>query len=169
MDLYLKMLSGKDVTQGYVDWFSEKEVVRFSDNQFRSFTVRGQIQYVEECRSNKDMVLFGIFDGNIHVGNISINGIRSPHRRAEITYVVGNSSYWGKGIASYAISEVIIISAQEYNLNKLVAGVAEHNTASARVLNKNGFVLEGIRKKHLFFDGKFTNQLDYGLLLNEKP
>ena len=89
-----------------------------------------------------------------------------PHRRAEITYVIGNRNYWGKGIASYAISEIIIKSTQDYKLNKLVAGVAEHNTASARVLKKNGFELEGIRKNHLFFDHKFSNQLDYGLLLN---
>ena len=166
MDLYLKILDVNDVTQAYVDWFADEEVVRFSDNQFRKFTIRSQIQYVEDCLSNKDMMLFGIFDGPAHIGNISINGICSPHRRAEITYVIGNRSYWGKGIASYAISEIIIKSTQDYNLNKLVAGVAEYNTASARVLKKNGFELEGIRKNHLFFDHKFSNQVDYGLLLN---
>jgi len=40
------------------------------------------------------------------------------------------------------------------------------NNRSRRVLEKNGFVLEGTRIKHLFYDGKFYNQLDYGLLLS---
>ena len=52
-----------------------------------------------------------------------------------------------------------------YKLNKLYAGIAEGNFGSQRVLEKNGFELEGRRINHLFFGGKFYNQLDYGLLL----
>ena len=52
-----------------------------------------------------------------------------------------------------------------YKLNKLCAGLAEGNIGSQRVLEKNGFKLEGRRLKQLFYGGKFYNQLDYGLLL----
>ena len=54
---------------------------------------------------------------------------------------------------------------KKYKLNKLFAGVADKNLGSKKVLEKNNFKLEGIRKKHLFINNKFYNQLDYGLLL----
>lgn len=41
----------------------------------------------------------------------------------------------------------------------------ENNFGSVRILEKNGFVLEGKRLNHLFYDGKFHNQLDFGLIL----
>ena len=89
----------------------------------------------------------------------------SVHKRAEITYVVGDREYWGKGVASYAISEIIKKSKTDYKLNRLYAGLAEENIGSARVLEKNGFKLEGKRLNHLFYGGVFHNQLDYGLQL----
>ena len=97
--------------------------------------------------------------------NIVISGLSSVHKRAEITYVVGDTEYWGKGVASYAISEIVKKSKTDYKLNRLYAGLAEGNTGSARVLEKNGFKLEGKRLNHLFYGGEFHNQLDYGLLL----
>ena len=36
---------------------------------------------------------------------------------------------------------------------------------TGKALEKNGFFLEGIRKKHLFFCGEFFDSLEYGLLL----
>ena len=94
-----------------------------------------------------------------------MNGIGSIHKRAEITYVIGEQKYWGKGITTNAISTIIEISRKEYNLYKLFAGIAEKNIGSKKVLEKNGFNLEGIRKKHLYYNDDFQDQLDYGLVL----
>ena len=94
-----------------------------------------------------------------------LTGLISPNKSSEITYVVGDKSLWGKGVASQAISKIISIAKKKYKLNKLFAGVADKNLASIKVLKKNKFKLEGVRKKHLFFNNKFYNQLDFGLLL----
>ena len=166
MVLTLKILEEEEVGKSYVEWFSDKGVVRFSDNQYRKFTIDGQKEYVRNCLSNTDIDLYGIFDGNRHIGNISINGLSSVHKKAEITYVVGDRKYWGKGVGSFAVLEITKKAINIYKLNKLFAGVVDANVGSRRVLEKNGFVLEGTRIKHLFYDGKFYNQLDYGLLLS---
>ena len=54
---------------------------------------------------------------------------------------------------------------EEYKLNKLTAGCAEKNEASKKVLEKNGFKLEGKKEKHLFYNGSWMRQFDYGLVL----
>ena len=165
MKFELMLLKESDVTQSYVDWYSNPDVTSYSDNQYRVSTLDGQKNYVRSCLNNDDIDLYGIFDNGLHIGNIVISGLSSVHKRAEITYVVGDTGYWGKGVASYAISEIVKKSKMDYKLNRLYAGLAEGNIGSARVLEKNGFKLEGKRLNHLFYGGEFHNQLDYGLLL----
>ena len=166
MKLNLKILNTTDVTQEYVEWYSNSDVTRYSDNQYRNFTLNGQLNYVAKCLNNPDIDLYGIFDDKLHIGNILISGLISNHRCGELTYVVGNTNYWGKGVGYYAVSHLVYLSKHKYKLNKLFAGLAEENIGSRRVLEKNGFVLEGKRLSHVFYDGKFYNQLDFGLLLN---
>ena len=161
----IKILSPSDVNENYVNWFSNKEIVRYSDNQYRSFSLEGQRLYVESCFNNNEIRLFGIFIDEMHIGNILLNGIGSIHKRAELTYVIGEKKYWGQGIASNAIATIIEISKKDYNLKKLFAGIAKNNIGSKKVLEKNGFELEGIRKKHLYYNNVFEDQLDYGLIL----
>jgi ribosomal-protein-alanine N-acetyltransferase len=50
----------------------------------------------------------------------------------------------------------------------LTAHVFDFNIASARVLEKNGFVLEGLLRKHFRKDGKLVDARIYGLLKGEK-
>lgn len=164
--LKLKILTESDVTQSYVDWYSNLDITNFSDNQYRVFTLEKQKKYVSSCKSNEDVDLYGIFDDDLHIGNILISGLNSIHRRAEISYVVGNTEYWGRGVASFAISEIVNKSRDYYKLNRLYAGLAEENIGSRKVLEKNGFKLEGKRLNHLYYGGKFCHQLDFGLLLS---
>jgi [ribosomal protein S5]-alanine N-acetyltransferase len=165
MKLLLRILTVDDVTQSYVDWFKIPDVSRFSDNQYHTFNLETQKKYVMDCMLNNNVDLYGIFDDKNHIGNILIKGLNSPHKCAEISYVIGNKDYWNKGVGYFAISKIINISRTKYKLNKLFAGVAEHNIGSIKILEKNDFKLEGKRLEHLFYNGKFHNQLDYGLKL----
>lgn len=165
MKLSIAILQAEQVTQSYVEWYSNEEVVRYSDSQYRKFSFDGQCSYVENCLSNDDVNLYGIFDDTTHIGNIVLSGLSSRHRKAELTYVIGDTNYWGKGVASFAIANIIKIAKEEFDLNKLYAGIASANVGSGKALEKNGFVKEGTRKQHLFYGGDFFDQIDYGLLL----
>ena len=165
MRLRVDILQVDQVTESYVNWFSNKEIVQYSVNQYKKFSFEGQCSYVESCLKNNDLDLYGIFDDTLHIGNIAINNLTTVHRRAELTYVVGDTRYWGEGVASFAVSKMIEFGKSKYKLNKLYASVAGANSRSKRVLEKNGFVLEGIRKKHSFYNKEFFDQLDYGLIL----
>lgn len=164
MDLKLEILQVEKVTQSYVDWYLNDEIVRFSDNQYRTFSLEGQRSYVSGCLEDPNVDLYGIFDGDMHIGNIVISGLTSVHKRGELTYVVGAPGYGGKGVGSFAVSRLVALGKDTYGLHKLYAGLASGNTGSARVLEKNGFVLEGVRKDHLYYGGVYCDQLDYGLV-----
>ena len=96
---------------------------------------------------------------------MALKNINYCHLSAEITFVVGSREQWGKGIASYAVGEVISIAKNEMGLEKIYAGCAHLNEGSKKVLLNNGFSLEGIRRSHLCYGGIRMDQLDYGLLI----
>jgi [ribosomal protein S5]-alanine N-acetyltransferase len=165
LNLSLKILKSEDIDPNYLDWFADSDVLRYSDNQYRKISLNNCKNYVDECFMSSNVDLYGIFSDKLHIGNIAIIGLDSPHRKAEITYVIGKSNFWGKGIASFAVSEIIEKAKKKYKLHKLFAGVANSNYGSIKVLEKNGFVLEGERLDHLFYGNKFCNQLDFGIIL----
>ena len=163
--VYIRILQIEDVSEDYVNWYSNKQVTRYSDNQYRSFSLESLKNYVESCLSNNNVDLYGIFFKRKHIGNVVISGLTSVHKRAEITYVIGDTNFWGKGYGSFVVTEIINKAKTHYKLNKLFAGLAEGNKGSEAVLRKNGFLLEGIRKNHLFYSEKWYDQLDFGLLI----
>ena len=165
MRIKIRILEAEDVTENYVKWFLDNDVTQFSLNQYGKFSYDGQCAYVASCLTSTETDLYGIFDEKNHIGNIIISDLNSPHKRSEISYVVGEKLYWGKGVATFAISEIINLAKEKYKLNKLFAGIAEDNVGSQKVLEKNGFIFEGRRFQHLLYGEKYHNQLDYGLVL----
>ncbi|MES2855320.1 MAG: GNAT family N-acetyltransferase [Bdellovibrionota bacterium] len=166
-DFKIRILREEDVTQAYVNWFHDQDVVRYSDNQYREFSLEGQKAYVRGCESNTSVRLYGIFSSKseAHIGNVVIGAIDLNHRRAEVTYVVGDRAFWGKGVATFAVGEAVRIARDELNLVKVYAGCAASNEASKKVLERNSFSLEGVRKSHLSYGGTRDDQFDYGLVL----
>ena len=86
----------------------------------------------------------------------------STHK-AEIGYWLA-PTYWGQGIMTDAVRAYVDYAFDELNLLRLTAHVFNFNAASARVLEKNGFRLEGRLRKHLGKDRELMDALYYGLL-----
>ena len=70
-------------------------------------------------------------------------------KSAEIGYWLGEQ-YWGKGIATEAVLQMTEYAFYYFDLVRLYAEVFETNKASMRVLEKNGYYLEGVRRKAVF-------------------
>jgi [ribosomal protein S5]-alanine N-acetyltransferase len=70
-------------------------------------------------------------------------------KSAEIGYWVAEQN-WGKGIATEAVRQMTEYAFYYFDLVRLYAEVFETNKASMRVLEKNGYYLEGVRRKAVF-------------------
>lgn len=97
-------------------------------------------------------------------GESPVQNFRS--HRAEIGYWLA-PQFWGQGVMTEAVGEYVRYTFREFDLEKLIAHVFESNLASARVLEKNGFRLEGCLRRHFIKDGQFLDARIYGLLRNE--
>ena len=88
------------------------------------------------------------------------------HSRADISYAM-NRNYWGEGLMSEAMKEVVRYSFETLELNRLGAGVLPENIASIRILEKLGFKYEGTRRELTKVRGKFDDVNLYSLLRKE--
>lgn len=84
------------------------------------------------------------------------------------TAIVGywlDVEHWGQGLATELLGELITFMRDETDIEQLTATGFGWNTASPRVLEKNGFVKEGVRKGVVKKWGKTTDLWIYGLQL----
>jgi len=89
------------------------------------------------------------------VGGISLHRITAGHK-AELGYWLG-AAYWGQGIMSAAVKIVKDFGFKTFKLKRLWAGCFTINPASRRVLEKNGFKLEGVLHKEHQKNGRFVD------------
>jgi RimJ/RimL family protein N-acetyltransferase len=80
---------------------------------------------------------------------------------AELGYWLGEP-YWGKGIASAAVPVMVDFGFRVLNMVRLQALVFAGNTASAHVLEKCGFKLDGRLVKGIYKNGENIDGLIYG-------
>lgn len=97
------------------------------------------------------------------IGVIGHYSIKPEHYRAEIGYIL-LPEYHGKGIVSEAVKEAVNYGFQFMKLHSIEAMIDPDNDASAKVLEKNGFVREGYLKENEFYEGHFFDTVIYSLL-----
>lgn len=95
------------------------------------------------------------------VGGIGLVPGEDVHARsAHIGYWLGEA-YWGRGIMTAAVRAVADHALGALGFRRLEAPVYEWNPASMRVLEKCGFVREGVMRKSVFKDGQLIDSVLY--------
>lgn len=84
-------------------------------------------------------------------------------RGAEIGYWLGRQ-HWGQGIATAAVRELSEYALANFDLCRLYAIILAENTASARVLEKSGYELEGRLRQSITKAGRTMDALIYALV-----
>ena len=82
---------------------------------------------------------------------------------AEIGYWLAEP-HWGRGIVTEAVQAVTAYGFERFALRRIEAGVFERNVASARVLEKAGYVLEGRLRRQVIKDGEVMDALLYAFV-----
>lgn len=100
------------------------------------------------------------------VGHVRLRILSRREGIAEIGFNMGEDAQ-GKGLCTKAVREVIGRAFGEGGLRKIVATSACDNIASWKVLEKNGFVREGLLRSHFVVSGYARDYYTYGLLKAE--
>lgn len=96
------------------------------------------------------------------IGGIGFDGL-IPEHQAELGYWLAKP-FWGQGIMTNVVAPLCDFAFTKWNLVRIFAHVFVSNVGSSRVLEKNGFELEGVLRKHHKKDGKFIDAKLFGLV-----
>jgi RimJ/RimL family protein N-acetyltransferase len=87
-------------------------------------------------------------------------------RTLGLGYWVGEA-YWGRGIATRVVCALVDHGFRNTDAVRIEAEALGWNAASARVLEKAGFTLEGRLRNKAYKHGALTDLLHYGILREE--
>lgn len=156
--IYLRQVTGADVTDAYVGWMSDPEVTRYMG--WRSFPLSREeiLEYVANQRMPEDLLLAIIVkEKDKHVGNVHLGPIDWVNRRSELSMVIGDKTEWGKGYMTETFSLMTSHAFSVLNLNKLKAGTEAGNSAAIKLFRKTGWVEEGLLKRETFREGVYRD------------
>lgn len=98
------------------------------------------------------------------IGSIGAFAQGNIHSRtAELGYYVAEP-YWGKGIGSSAVKKLCDYVFANTNIIRIFAEPFAYNTASCKVLEKNGFQCEGTLRSNAVKDGQIIDMKMYSLI-----
>jgi len=100
------------------------------------------------------------------VGSVSLKDISTMMLTGEIGYGI-DERFHGKGIATEAVRLLVAKVFQETPLRKITALIHDQNTSSCRLVEKLGFIREGLLREQFLIQGEPVNELFYGLLRSE--
>ncbi len=100
-----------------------------------------------------------------HIGDVGVC-LHDNRRQADIGYTLA-AEHHGHGYATEAVRAVVHHLLRDRGLHKVSAECDARNTPSARVLERVGFVREGLRRSHTWCKGEWTDDLLYGLLATD--
>lgn len=152
----LFLLEPAHVTESYVGWLNDREVMRYLESRFDRHDLASTVAYVAAMRASPDVLMLGIRSDEIgrHVGNIKLGPLDRRHGLGEVGLMIGDRHAWGRGIAAHAIGILAAIGAKQLGLRKLTAGCYASNGGSVRAFEKAGFEVEGTRRNHFLLDGR---------------
>ena len=105
-------------------------------------------------------------DSNQLVGSIGFNIWNRSHNRAEISYDL-DFDYWGRGLMNKSIQAVLDFGFYGMQLNRIQATVMLNNDRSIKLLERSGFMQEGILHGYEVVHGMYTDYYMYAKTRNE--
>jgi RimJ/RimL family protein N-acetyltransferase len=125
------------------------------------YTVTNAEWYIGHVAGESPPLGFGIDVNGAIVGSISLKpGTDIERVNAEIGYWLGQE-FWGRGIVTDAVIGMTQYAFGELQFNRVFAVPFARNPASCRVLEKAGYVREGVMRRSAIKDGVLQDQCLY--------
>ena len=163
--IILRSISLNDVTDEYVSWLNDKEIIRGLESPPQPYTSEMLEKYIAEMISGKDIYMFAIIEKNTqqHIGNIKLHNFKRDNSTCELGLLIGNKNCWGKGYGQEACKLAIHFAFEQLKMRKVWLAVHANNPGAIALYNKLGFKMEGQLKEHILSDGKYIDKFLMGV------
>ena len=149
---------------------SNAYVLRYWDTPPWSDRARAE-RFIEACRriaeegSGARLAMDRASDGAF-IGWCGLTRWNPDYRSASLGYCLDDAT-WGHGYATEAAGALLQWAFETLDLNRVQAEADTRNAASARVLEKLGFLREGTLREDCVVNGEVSDSWVYGLIRRE--
>lgn len=167
--IHLRALEEADLNNEYLQWLNDEEVCQFNSHAVFPNTQKKMRAYFDSLQNQNTNIVFAIIysETKKHIGNVSLQGINWVSRSGEFAILLGAKDYWGKGIASQAMTLVMEYGFKRLNLHRIYCGTLEGNMAMRKLASRLKMREEGIRRDAIFKNGQYHNIYEFGVTYNE--
>ena len=149
--------------------FSDPEVMRYWSRA--PMTQRDEacalISEMEEAFAQRDKINWVSVDRrDMVIGTCTLFRFNARHRHAEIGYSL-RSDQWGKGLAREAVGAALDWAFRSLHLHRIEADIDPLNDNSRRILQRLGFVSEGVLRERFFVGDEAKDSEIFGLLADD--
>jgi len=167
--LRLRKITEQDAPN-LMEYLSDEEVMKhYGLEPFESIEdALSEIRWYESLLSDQSGIRWGIslkHDDRI-IGSIGFHRYVPQHHRVEIGFEI-SKDYWGKGIANEALNEVLAYGFENFPIQRIEALIEPENLASQKLVERHGFVREGLLRKYEYTRGKYDDLYMYSLLRDD--
>lgn len=139
---------------------------QWSETELARFSFRQRVKKAQADAAIDKAYAFLLFEKSPDfklVGGLNLSNLRRRVAQAvTLGYWVGVNQI-NKGIMSEAVARVLPFIFDELDLHRAEAACLVDNQRSIRVLEKNGFMREGMAEGYLKIDGKWQDHVLFGL------
>lgn len=181
VELHMRPFTVEDMKNfHYQNAFHDSEVTKYNSHGLFPYTKSKQREFAEALESDSTRIVWAIdlilsynFNhGNETVssemiGNCALQRIDLINRSAEFAIVIWNKVYWGKGVASFALSNVLHHAFMRLGLNRVWSGTAAENIAMQNAMLRCGMRQEGVWRQGMFLNGVFQDARFFSILAED--
>lgn len=163
----LEIFTESNITDTYLNWLNDSEVVKFSNQRFLKHTRDTSIQYLKSFDDSRNLFI-AIFlkDMNQYIGTMNIYFF-TEHETADMGIMIGDKAYWQRGAGYDAWSTALSFLLNILKIRKVTAGTLECNVGMVNVFIKSGMEPDGIRIAQELIEGQPYNMLYFAKFIQK--
>jgi RimJ/RimL family protein N-acetyltransferase len=165
-DFIIRSLRESDL-QWRVDWFNDPQV---SQTLIVNETIELEKTkaWFQKNQGNTSRLDCFIEDHDARpIGLVGLRQISADNHSACVYIVIGDKSYWGRGVMYSSHMLLLDYAFQELKLHKIWCNVLQYNIASCITLKKIGFQIDGLLRDEFLRDGRFYSVYRMSILSEE--
>ena len=158
---HIKLSDAKDYFESYKNKEAEKGFITCLKSLLEAKKdIKWRMKEYKKDKNKRSHEMFVIEVNGAFAGWIDIHSLNVKHEKHKAVMGYGISKkFMGGGIATEAVKMITKYTFKEYKLKRLSGWCRTYNKASAKVLEKAGYKLEGILRKNKFKDGKYLDDM----------
>ena len=136
MTVVIRPLVKEDANISY-KWRNNPEIWKYTGSRpDREITLDIELEWIENVLLRENEKRFAILVDNVYVGNTQLTSITDES--AVFHIFIGDTKYWGKGVASKAMDLLMNFAKNELNLEKLILTVNQENKSAVNLYKRKG-------------------------------